>query len=135
MFCQLGTGRNRRAQELLEPIARQFAHSIAKGSKSVHIVAWYGAYGVMLMLIGGLLSGMGEGSSAAVAWFGSPLTALWRFMVLAPVVTWLIFGVLIWRRQTAGQGYWFMIKDKLDPCGFAYISNQAGLIFRAEPIR
>jgi hypothetical protein len=37
--------------------------------------------------------------------------------------------------DTAGQGYWFMIKDKLDPCGFAYISNQAGLIFRAEPIR
>lgn len=37
--------------------------------------------------------------------------------------------------DTAGEGYWFMIKDKLDPCGFAYISNQAGVIFRAEPIR
>ena len=37
--------------------------------------------------------------------------------------------------DTSGQGYWFMVKDKLDPCGFAYISNQAGLIFRAEPIR
>jgi hypothetical protein len=33
------------------------------------------------------------------------------------------------------KGYWFMIKDKADPCGFAYISNQAGVIFRAEPIR
>ncbi len=33
------------------------------------------------------------------------------------------------------QGYWFMIKDSTDPCGFAYISNQAGLIFTAEPIR
>jgi hypothetical protein len=33
------------------------------------------------------------------------------------------------------NGYWFMIKDKADPCGFAYISNQAGVIFAAEPIR
>jgi hypothetical protein len=33
------------------------------------------------------------------------------------------------------QGYWFMVKDKTDPCGFAYVSNQAGLIFKAEPIR
>jgi hypothetical protein len=33
------------------------------------------------------------------------------------------------------DGYWFMVKDKTDPCGFAYISNQAGLIFSAEPIR
>jgi hypothetical protein len=33
------------------------------------------------------------------------------------------------------DGYWFMIKDKTDPCGFAYISNHAGLIFSAEPIR
>ena len=33
------------------------------------------------------------------------------------------------------QGYWFMIKDTSDPCGFAYVSNQAGLIFSAEPIR
>jgi hypothetical protein len=29
----------------------------------------------------------------------------------------------------------FMIKDTTDPCGFAYISNQAGLIYNAEPIR
>ena len=33
------------------------------------------------------------------------------------------------------KGYWFMIKDTADPCGFAYISNQAGVIFHAEPIR
>ena len=33
------------------------------------------------------------------------------------------------------NGYWFMVKDKSDPCGFAYISNQNGLIFHAEPIR
>jgi hypothetical protein len=32
-------------------------------------------------------------------------------------------------------GYWFLIKDKTDPCGFAYVSNQAGVIYRAEPIR
>jgi len=35
----------------------------------------------------------------------------------------------------AQNGYWFMIKDTTDPCGFAYISNQAGVIFQAEPIR
>jgi hypothetical protein len=33
------------------------------------------------------------------------------------------------------RGYWFMIKDKTDPCGFAYVSNQQGTIFTAEPIR
>jgi hypothetical protein len=33
------------------------------------------------------------------------------------------------------KGYWLMIKDKADPCGFAFISNQAGMIFHAEPIR
>jgi len=33
------------------------------------------------------------------------------------------------------NGYWFMIKDKTDPCGFTLISNQAGLIYNAEPMR
>ena len=33
------------------------------------------------------------------------------------------------------EGYWFMITDKLDPCAFAFVSNQAGVILRAEPIR
>lgn len=33
------------------------------------------------------------------------------------------------------DGYWFMIKDKMDPCGFAYISNKVGIIYTAEPIR
>ena len=32
-------------------------------------------------------------------------------------------------------GYWFMIKDKRDPCGFAYVSNQQGVIYTSEPIR
>jgi hypothetical protein len=31
--------------------------------------------------------------------------------------------------------YWFMIKDKTDPCGFAYISNQEGIIYSAEHLR
>ena len=33
------------------------------------------------------------------------------------------------------DGYWFMIRDKTDPCGFAFISNTAGVIYTAEPIR
>jgi hypothetical protein len=33
------------------------------------------------------------------------------------------------------EGYWFMIKDKTDPCGFAFVSNQNGLIFQAQPIQ
>ena len=33
------------------------------------------------------------------------------------------------------NGYWFMIKDKIDPCGFAFISNTTGLIYKSEPIR
>jgi hypothetical protein len=37
--------------------------------------------------------------------------------------------------EVSDEGYWFMIKDKTDPCGFAYISNRAGLIYSAEPIR
>ena len=37
--------------------------------------------------------------------------------------------------EVTADGYWFMIQDKTDPCGFAYISNRAGLIYMAEPIR
>lgn len=33
------------------------------------------------------------------------------------------------------NGYWFMIKDKTDPCGFTLISNQSGVIYTAEPLR
>jgi hypothetical protein len=33
------------------------------------------------------------------------------------------------------DSYWFMIKDTTDPCGFAYISNKAGVIYSSEPIR
>lgn len=33
------------------------------------------------------------------------------------------------------SGYWFIVRDITDPCGFGYVSNQAGLIFSAEPIR
>jgi hypothetical protein len=32
------------------------------------------------------------------------------------------------------HGYWFMISDKADPCHFAYVSNEEGVIYRAEPI-
>lgn len=32
-------------------------------------------------------------------------------------------------------GYWFMIRDKTDPCGLTFISSQDGLIFEARPIR
>ena len=34
-----------------------------------------------------------------------------------------------------GDGYWFSISDKTDPCGFAYISNHAGAIYTSEPLR
>ena len=33
------------------------------------------------------------------------------------------------------NGYWFMIKDTTDPCGFTLISSTAGLIYTAEPLR
>jgi hypothetical protein len=33
------------------------------------------------------------------------------------------------------KGYWFMIKDRTDPCGFAFVSTQEGLIYTAEPLR
>jgi len=33
------------------------------------------------------------------------------------------------------DGYWFILKDKLDPCGFAFVSNQNGLIYNAEPLQ
>jgi hypothetical protein len=37
--------------------------------------------------------------------------------------------------QLVENGYWFAIKDTTDPCGFALISNHAGVIFKAEPLR
>ena len=32
-------------------------------------------------------------------------------------------------------GYWFKIADTTDPCGFAFISNDSGVIYTAEPLR
>lgn len=37
--------------------------------------------------------------------------------------------------DTSADGYWFMLHDTLDHCGFAYIGNESGLIFSALPIR
>ena len=37
--------------------------------------------------------------------------------------------------DTTRDGYWFMIKDTIDPCGFTWISNQDGLIYKAEHLR
>lgn len=37
--------------------------------------------------------------------------------------------------STTSGGYWFMIKDTTDPCHFALISNQEGIIYTAQPIR
>jgi len=37
--------------------------------------------------------------------------------------------------DVSDKGYWLLIKDKTDPCGFSYISNQDGVIFVAQPIR
>jgi hypothetical protein len=37
--------------------------------------------------------------------------------------------------DTTRDGYWFMIKDTTDPCGFTWISNQNGLIYKAEHLR
>jgi hypothetical protein len=33
------------------------------------------------------------------------------------------------------DGYWFIIKDTTDPCQFALVSNQEGIIYTAHPIR
>lgn len=32
-------------------------------------------------------------------------------------------------------GYWVLVADVTDPCGFAYVSNQSGVIRRSEAIR
>jgi hypothetical protein len=37
--------------------------------------------------------------------------------------------------DVSDDAYWFMIKDKTDPCGFSLISNKAGMIYTAEPLR
>ena len=37
--------------------------------------------------------------------------------------------------DVAEGGYWFVIQDARDPCGFALLSNYAGVIFAAAPIR
>lgn len=39
------------------------------------------------------------------------------------------------RLDVTANGYWFMIKDKIDPCGFAYVSNQEGVIYTAQHLR
>lgn len=37
--------------------------------------------------------------------------------------------------DVTADGYWFIIKDKTDPCGLPFVSNQGGLIYNAEPLR
>jgi hypothetical protein len=37
--------------------------------------------------------------------------------------------------DTTRDGYWFIIKDATDPCGFSWVSNQDGLIYKAEHLR
>ena len=37
--------------------------------------------------------------------------------------------------DVTADGYWFMVRDKSDPCGFTLVSNQTGLIFTAQPLR
>jgi len=37
--------------------------------------------------------------------------------------------------STDGGSYTFSVKDTLDPCGFAYFSDQDGVIYSAAPIR
>ena len=37
--------------------------------------------------------------------------------------------------DTTPRGYWFSIADTADPCGFAFVSNEAGKILKAEIIR
>jgi hypothetical protein len=36
---------------------------------------------------------------------------------------------------TTESGYWFIIKDTTDPCHFALVSNEEGIIYTAQPIR
>ena len=37
--------------------------------------------------------------------------------------------------DVSSSGYWFMIKDKTDPCGFGFMTTQAGAIYTAQPLR
>jgi len=39
------------------------------------------------------------------------------------------------RLGVTADGYWFSIRDKMDPCGLTFVSNQDGLILEAQPIR
>ena len=39
------------------------------------------------------------------------------------------------RLDVTANGYWFSIKDKTDPCGLTFVSNQQGLILEAQPLR
>jgi hypothetical protein len=38
------------------------------------------------------------------------------------------------RLVASSDGYALILKDTLDPCSFAYVTDDSGLIYRAEPI-
>jgi hypothetical protein len=37
--------------------------------------------------------------------------------------------------DVTSAGYWFLIKDKTDPCGLTFVSNEAGVILQARPLQ
>ena len=58
----------------------------------------FAVFGTALTVVGAMLSGMAEGSAAAMAIFGSPFTLL-SVMAWWSVVTWTIVGALIAARR------------------------------------
>jgi len=60
--------------------------------RSVRMLVSYGAYGAVLTLLGLLSTGMGEGSSAIFAAFGSPFSLVGPLFVLSPFITWFVIG-------------------------------------------
>ena len=55
-------------------------------------ILWSAAFGLLLIVVGLLFTGMGEGSDAVFAAFGSPFSLITPIFMIAPVLLWTFIG-------------------------------------------
>jgi hypothetical protein len=75
--------------------------------RSLSTIGVGAGYGLVLFLVGSMLSGLGEGSPIPLIVFGSPLTIGGLYSLTIPAY-WTAFSLLLVRRQSLGAAGWLL---------------------------